>query len=226
MVPRSLLIASFALLAVVIAFTAWAWVQIPDAALIPTHWNAHGQVNGFMHKMPGLVVAPAMMAVLLAVFWVITIVEPRQNNLARSRGLLFVGLAGGLIMLTLAQANIILTALSIPVPVLRSVLPAVAALVIVIGNFMGKTRANFFLGVRTPWTLESDHSWEKTNRWAGRFLIFSGVATLVALLISTETAAIGVLVGTLLLGMTVSVALSYIFWKQDPNRHAHDSVPE
>lgn len=226
MALRPLLIAGLALLAIVIAFTGWAWVQIPDAALIPTHWNAHGEINGSMHKVPGLLIGPAMMAGLLAVFGIIAKIEPRQNNLRRSRMLYAVGFAGAMIIAALAQTHIVLTALGVQTPVLQTVLPAVATLIIVLGNYMGKSRANFFLGLRTPWTLESDYSWEKSNRWAGRFLIFSGVATIVALLVSTNAVAIGVLVGTLLASAAISTVQSYLFWKQDPNRHAHDSVPE
>jgi uncharacterized membrane protein len=223
---RPFLIAGFALLAVIVALTAWAWVQIPDTALIATHWNADGQINGTMHKMPGLLIGPAMMAVLLLVFWATTRVEPRRNNLARSRTFFAVGFVGALAISALAQVHVVLTALGKPLPVMETVLPAVAILVIVLGNFMGKTRSNFFAGVRTPWTLESDHSWEKTNRWAGRLFIFSGIATLGAVIVSSNVVAVGVLVGTLVSSTLVSVVLSYIFWKEDPNRHAHDSVPE
>ena len=81
-----------------------------------------------------------------------------------------VGLVGAMIIAALAQDHVVLTALGVHMPVMETVLPAVATLVIVTGNFMGKTRANFFVGVRTPWTLESDHSWEKTNRWARTLL--------------------------------------------------------
>ncbi|HTW34880.1 MAG TPA: SdpI family protein [Rhizomicrobium sp.] len=226
MALRPLLIAGFALLAVVIAFTGWAWVQIPDTALIATHWDLNDHVNGHMHKIPGLLIGPAIMVALLIFFWAITKIEPRRNNLTRSRTFFAVGFAGGLAIAALAQIHVVLTALGISTPVLQTVLPAVATLVIVMGNFMGKTRSNFFVGVRTPWTLESDHSWEKTNRWAGRFFIFSGVATLVALIVSTKAVAVGILVGALVASALVSVVLSYVFWKQDPSCHAHDSVPE
>jgi uncharacterized membrane protein len=223
---RPLLIAGFVLLAVVIAFTGWAWVQIPDTALIAMHWDVSGKINGHMDKMPGLVIGPAIMAALLVFFWIIANVEPRQNNLVRSRGAFTAGLAGGLVIAALTQTYVILAALGLQLPVVETMLPAVATLMIVTGNFMGKTRANFFVGVRTPWTLESDHSWEKTNRWAGRFFIFSGVATLVALIVSTKAVAIGVLAGTIVPSAIASVVLSYVFWKEDPNRHARDSVPE
>jgi uncharacterized membrane protein len=223
---RPLLIAGFALLAIMIAFTGWAWVQIPDAAQIPTHWDIHGHANGHMTKLPALLIGPVMTAGLLAIFWGITKVEPRPNNLLRSRVAYAVGLIGAMIIAALAHVIVVLTALGIRLPVLQIVLPATVALVIVTGNYLGKTRSNFFVGVRTPWTLESDHSWEKTNRWTGRLLVFSGIATLVALVFSSAALAVSVLLGTLVASAVVSVGLSYIFWKEDPKRHAHDSVPE
>jgi uncharacterized membrane protein len=226
MALRPLLIAGFALLAIMIAFTGWAWVQIPDAAQIPTHWDIHGHANGAMTKLPALLIGPVMMAGLLAIFWGIAKVEPRPNNLMRSRVVYAVGLVGAMIIAALAHIIVVLTALGVHMPVLQIMLPAAAALVIVAGNYLGKTRSNFFVGVRTPWTLESDHSWEKTNRWTGRFLVFSGIATLVALIFSTATLAVSILVGTLVASAVFSVGLSYLFWKQDSNRHAHDSVPE
>ena len=64
------------------------------------------------------------------------------------------------------------------------------------------------------------------NRWAGRFLILSGFATLVVFATSPKVVAIGVLVGTLLATAIVSYQLSYVFWKEDPNRSTRDSVPE
>lgn len=223
---RPLLILSTAILAAVIALTVWTWVQIPDNALVATHWPADGQLNGHMHKFPGLVIVPFVMAGLLAGFWAITRIEPRHNNLVRSRALFAVGLFGGLGVAALGQAHIVMTALGSRAPATGFILPAVAILAIAIGNVIGKSRANFFLGVRTPWTIESDHAWEKTNRWAGRFLILSGIVTLAALATLRPAFAVGVLIATLLASAATSVFLSYFFWREDPDRHGHDSVPE
>jgi len=226
MALRPLLSAGFLLLIIVVAVTGWAWVQIPDTALIPTHWNANDQVNGTMHKVPGLLIAPAMMAIFLLVFWGIAKIEPRQNNLARSRTLFAVGSLGGLVIVALAQAYIVLAALGLRVSPQETLLPSVALLVILVGNFLGKTRANYFVGMRTPWTLDSDYAWEKTNRWAGRFMILSGFTTLVVFATSPRPVATGVLVGTLLATAIVSYRLSYVYWREDPERRARDSVPE
>jgi len=223
---RPLLIFGGILLAAVLALTAWTWVQIPDGALLATHWGINGQVNGYMTKAPGLLIGPAIMFVLMAFYWAITKIEPRQNNLKRSKGLFSVAVMGGLIVGALAQTLVDLTALGIHLPVIDTVIPAMAVLIVVIGNFLGKTRANFFVGVRTPWTLESDYSWEKTNRWAGRFFIVSGLITLAAAFVFGNAVATYVLIVTLIAAAIVSIALSYVFWRRDPERHAHDSVPE
>jgi uncharacterized membrane protein len=223
---RPVLVFGGMLLAAVLALTAWTWVHIPDGALIATHWGINGQVNGHMPKAPGLLIGPTIMFVLMAFYWAIAKVEPRQNNLVRSKGLFSVAVMGGLIVGALAQVLVDFTALGIRLPVIDTVIPAVAILNVVIGNFLGKTRANFFVGVRTPWTLESDYSWEKTNRWAGRFFIFSGLVTLAAFFVFGNAVATYVLIVTLVAAAIVSVALSYVFWSRDPERHAHDSVPE
>jgi uncharacterized membrane protein len=226
MALRPLLIAGFSLLAIMIAFTGWAWVQIPGAAQIPTHWDIHGHADGHMTKLPALLIGPVMLAGLLAIFWGVAKVEPRRNNLLRSRVAYAVGLVGAMIIAALVHMTVVLTALGVHLPLLQIVLPATIALVIVAGNYLGKTRSNFFVGMRTPWTLESDHSWEKTNRWTGRLLIFSGIATLVALIFSGAAVAVSVLFGTVVSSAVVGAGLSYVFWREDPNRRAHDSVPE
>jgi uncharacterized membrane protein len=53
---------------------------------------------------------------------------------------------------------------------------SVGVLLMVIGNYMGKLRKNFFIGIRTPWTLASDAVWERTHRFAGPLFVAAGAA--------------------------------------------------
>jgi uncharacterized membrane protein len=223
---RPLVTASLLILAAIFALTAWAWVGIPPGAQIPTHWNLQGQVNGHMPKTLGLLLSPVIATFTTLLFLAILRIEPRRNNLARSRGLIVVGLLGTLVVMATAQALIVFTALGHNPPVNSIITPLVGFLVIAIGNFLPKSRANFFFGVRTPWTLESDYSWEKTNRWAGRFFVATGLATLAAFVIVGHIAAIVVLTVGLTASAIAAVVMSYVFWSRDPERHGHDSVPE
>jgi len=223
---RPLVAIGLLVLAYVLALTAWAWLRIPPAQLIPTHWDIHGHVNGRMTKTTGLLFGPAVMFVVSVIYLAVTRLEPRQNNLARSKTLVTVGWIGLLLVFAMTQTIVVFAALGRHVPVNAIVLPAVSLLLIVVGNAMPKSRANFFFGVRTPWTLESDYSWEKTNRWAGRFFVATGVAALVVLWGSGFAAGLAVIGAGVVASTIAAIALSYFFWRADPERRAHDSVPE
>lgn len=223
---RPFVTAGLLILAAIYALTAWAWVGIPPGAQIPTHWDLQGHVNGHMPKTMGLLLSPAIATFTTFLFLAILRIEPRRNNLARSRGLFVVALLGTLAFMAATQALVVFAALGHNPPVNSIIPPLMAFLIIVIGNFLPKSRANFFFGVRTPWTLESDYSWEKTNRWAGRFFVATGLATLAAFVIVGHIAAIATLTVGLIASAIAALVLSYVFWSRDPERHGHDSVPE
>jgi uncharacterized membrane protein len=100
-----------------------------------------------------------------------------------------------------------------------ALIPLVPALIIaVLGNYLGAVRSNFFFGVRTPWTLSSELSWERTNRLAGRLLVPSGL--IVALMALAGWGVVGLVTFVVLLvsSMTAAVAYSYRVWRVDPQR--------
>lgn len=226
MVTRASVIVGILLAAVSLAFTGWAWFRIPDSALIATHWGLHDQVNGRMHKLPGLLIAPGLMLLVTVFFLAIRRIEPRRNNLTRSGGLYIAGWVGAVAIIAMVQGIVIATALGYRVPVSALVTPSVAVLMIAIGNVLPQTRSNFFVGVRTPWTLESEYSWEKTNRWAGRFFVLSGLVAFVAMAMFGPIVAGIVLMVSIIASALIAMILSYVFWTRDPERHGHDSVPE
>jgi uncharacterized membrane protein len=223
---RPLVTIGLLILAAIYALTAWAWVATPPGAIIPTHWDLQGHANGHMQKTLGLLLSPIIATFTTFLFLAILRIEPRPNNLARSRGLIVVALLGTLVVMAASQGLIVFAALGHNPPVNSIIPPLVAFLIIAIGNFLPKSRSNFFFGVRTPWTLESDYSWEKTNRWAGRFLVATGLATLAAFVILGHVAAIATLTVGLTASAIAAIVMSYFFWTRDPERHGHDSVPE
>ena len=91
-------------------------------------------------------------------------------------------------------------------------------LFILLGNFLTRVRPNWIMGIRTPWTLSSEYSWEKTHRWASRFFVGSSLATAVTWLAIGPQWAIGVLVVSLFSTSIATIILSYVFYKRDPDR--------
>ena len=83
---------------------------------------------------------------------------------------------------------------------------------------MGKIRPNWFVGIRTPWTLASKESWVRTHRVGGWVFIFAGLAFIVSLPLPTVPAMI-ISFGLLAVGLVWIVIYSYIVWQNDPVRY-------
>ncbi|MEJ1969276.1 MAG: SdpI family protein [Rhizomicrobium sp.] len=212
-------IVSAVLILAMLAAGAYAWVLLPPDARIAVHWDAAGRVNGFAHKPFALIFGPALAAALGAVFAVIPRIEPRKFNLAASAKFYGAAWIGTIAVLAVAHGLIVVTALHVAVDVGAVVAGSLSVLFIVIGNYLGKSRPNFFAGVRTPWTLSSEYSWEHTHRLAGKLFVASGLATLAGLLLWSPKTALFFLLGSICATAVAAVVMSYVYWSRDPDRH-------
>ncbi|UUX52216.1 SdpI family protein [Nisaea acidiphila] len=87
----------------------------------------------------------------------------------------------------------------------------------VLGNYLAKSRANVLAGIRTPWTLASDHAWVTANRIAGWGFVATGTATALSALISSPAVPTLVLLVGLAVSTIASVIVSYRAWRNDPD---------
>ncbi len=177
---RNLLVSTVFFVVAVIA-GVWLYPQLP--ADVPTHWDLHNHVNGVTSRFwaaafPALgVLAVAVLAVVLPA------VSPRQFAIRRFEG------AWGVLMLVMqgfllvAGLGILLPGAGYAVSMPTIVMLATGVLYLLLGNYMGKLRRNFFIGIRTPWTLASDAVWERTHRFGGRLFMLGGLATVLIALV-------------------------------------------
>jgi uncharacterized membrane protein len=206
------------LVAVMAAISAWAWMKLPESAVIATHWGFDGKVNGTMPKDWGLSVLPAIAVAITLLLAFVPRIEPRRANMIASRKAFIAFWLGGLVILAVAHAMMVGTALGFPIDIPGVLIVFIPLMIAVAGNYLGKVRPNFFLGVRTPWTLSSDLSWEKSHRLLGRLFVLSAIATLaVRFTLGTEAAFI-VLAASVAGSGILAIACSYVYWKQDPER--------
>lgn len=146
--------------------------------LVPSHWNIHGEVDRHSSRLWAALGLPAVTAALYALMLLTPLVDPRRSNYPRFAGayrLIRLSLVAYLVGL---HALLLLAATGRPVDVTAAVRVATSLLFVVLGNVLGQVRPNYFVGIRTPWTLASERVWVKTHRAAARAWVAGGLVEL------------------------------------------------
>lgn len=164
----------FLFVALAFLFALWISPHLPHE--VPVHWNAENRVDGTMPKPWGTFISPLIMLGLWLVFLALPRLAPqgfRLDNFRPVYDLLRVAVLGIMLLMTVTQ---LLAAAGVPFNVGSAVLVLIGLLFVVIGNVMGKIRKNFFVGIRTPWTLADDEVWLRTHRFGGWVFVAGGLA--------------------------------------------------
>ncbi|MGG2989583.1 SdpI family protein [Geobacillus stearothermophilus] len=149
---------------------------LPDQVAI--HWNAAGEADGFSNKWLGAFLPPLLMTFLIILMGVLPKFDPKKESYGRfQKSYRIVNAALAFFFLLLHIATLAYN-LGVPVDVGRLVLIGVGVLFIVLGNYMPKIKPNYFIGIRTPWTLESEAVWNKTHRLGGKVFIVMGILSM------------------------------------------------
>ena len=153
------------------------WNQLPEP--MASHWGTNDQVNGYISKFWGVFLMPVITIAMLLLFLVIPAIDPLKANIAKFRDYFntFIALIVAFMVyiygLTLVW-NLGYTNFRMSI----AMLPAMGLLFIFIGIMVGKAKRNYFIGIRTPWTLSSDKVWDETHRVGGKLFIASGLLAL------------------------------------------------
>ena len=223
---RAGVIVSAIVLILMSGISIWAGGQLP-ADNIPVHWNAEGVPDRFSDRSEALLLLWLLPGTALfgaIVFVVLPLIEPMRDNLFKSRKaynavwiatmILFLGIHGGIsfIMLTgtgeAMQSN----------EFVRFVIAGTGIMFIVMGNYLPKTRQNWFLGIRTPWTLSSEYTWEKTHRLAGRLFFAVGFICLIAAFTVDGIGLVAVVTGSAVSTALISIVYSFFVYRNAPDK--------
>lgn len=163
------------------------WNQLPDP--MASHWNVNDQVDGYMPKVWGVFLMPLVTLGLFVLFLVLPSIDPLKANIAQFRDAfnLFIVLMVAFMLyvhaLTLAW-SLGYTGFNMS----TAMLPAMGLLFVLIGSLLRKAKRNFFIGIRTPWTLSSDTVWDKTHQIGAVLFMASGVLAVIGGLVGGTTA--------------------------------------
>ena len=178
MTTKNTSIIALVMIALALVAGALLWNQLPDQ--MASHWNVNDEVDGTMPKIWGVLLMPLITLGMFVLFLIVPGIDPLKANIAKFRESfnLFIVLIIAFMLyihgLTLAWSlgftNFKMSA---------AMLPFMGVLFIAIGFMLRKAKRNFFIGIRTPWTLSSDSVWEKTHQLGSILFMASGAFAII-----------------------------------------------
>jgi uncharacterized membrane protein len=199
---------SLLFIAILIAVAAYLYPSLPEQ--IPTHWNFQGEVDDYTPKPWGVIVMPSAAILIFVIMKLIPIVSPKGFRTDQFRDVVniftvtLVGFMSGIGLLVLLAAS------GRNIQMNEMVFAAVGLLFIVLGNYMSKVRKNFFIGIRTPWTLASDEVWARTHRMGGWIFVLIGFFMFLNAFIQFPQ---GWLIGSIVALALIPVVYSFVLYK-------------
>lgn len=176
---RSLLLSA---LFVLMLLAAYLWLLPHMPAVIPTHWNAQGQINGYMTPFKAVAVPMVIIAGLALLTILLPAISPQGYSIKPFAAVFTIVMLSVQAFVLFGAFGVLLNGAGHPMRQPLSTMVGLGLLCMVIGNYMGKLQKNFFAGIRTPWTLASDEVWERTHRMAGWLFMLAGLVTVIAAL--------------------------------------------
>ena len=166
---------------ILISFTisCYYYPKMPDK--VASHWNAKGEINGYMSKFWGLFLLPIISLGIFILFLIIPKIDPLKKNIQKFRKY-FDGFIV-LIMLFLFYVYIltILANLGKTFNMTYLMIPAISVLFYYIAILLKHSKRNWFIGIRTPWTISNDEVWDKTHQLGSKLFKISAVIILLSL---------------------------------------------
>lgn len=174
---RDLAGGAIVLLTVIVSVAAYP--ELPERLAI--HFDAAGEPDSFVSKPIGLVAMPALAAGLAVLFRVLPAIDPLGENVAgfqRYYDLVAVVAVG---VVAYVHVLVVVWNLGYDVPITQALAPVLAVLYYVVGAVVENAERNWFVGIRTPWTLSNEEVWNRTHDRTAVLFKLAGIVALLAI---------------------------------------------
>jgi uncharacterized membrane protein len=154
---------------------------------VPVHWDIEGKPNQWTSReqvLPYLLISPGAMLAIVLLTIAIPWLSPQQFSIDRFRSTYDYMMAMVVGLMAYIQLAVLLGSVESPWNTGRLLVGGIMLFFAALGNQLGKVRRNFFMGVRTPWTLASDYVWNQTHRIAAWLYTAVGLVGFVAVLLN------------------------------------------
>ncbi len=154
---------------------------LPDK--VASHWNAKGEVDGYMSKFGGLFLMPVISLVLLLLFIIIPKIDPLKHNIEKFRKYFDGFIVLMMLFLFYLYILTILWNIGVRFNFVHLLVPIFSIFFYYCGILIQKAQRNWFIGIRTPWTLSNEQVWNKTHKIGGILFKIAGIISLIGILL-------------------------------------------
>ena len=183
--------------------------RLPET--IATHFGTNGEADGWSSRAFTVFGLPAIMAGLNLLVRFALDTYPKKSNMNQTLR----GLAGWImpVMSVLLSAMTLGNALGYAMHIETVVPLLVGLMLIVIGNYLPKTKQSYTMGIRLPWTLASEENWNRTHRIAGFLGVIGGILTVLLTLLRVGALWLVIILIVLLL-VLIPTVYSFVLYKK------------
>jgi len=165
-----------AVLLLTLAITTMVYPALPEQ--VPSHWNAAGEVDGYLPRLWGAAIVPLIVIPLTALFFLIPRIDPLRENYRKFRPYYEGFILVFALFFAIIQVQILLWGIGIEISPNIVIPPLFGTLFIYIGFLLDHAEPNWFVGIRTPWTLSSEKVWKETHALGGRLFKIAGIVSI------------------------------------------------
>ena len=182
------------------------WDKLPDQMV--THWDANGVPNGWSSKLFTVIGLPAFLLLIHWICFLATKMDPKAaNHPTKIMSLVYWICPATAIF---CMISIYGEALGYPISVDRIGIIFTGLIFIIIGNYLPKCQHNYTVGIKVPWTLNSEENWNRTHRFAGPLWVISGVLFIITAFIGSVVLGVVIILGASFIPMIYS----YLYYKK------------
>jgi uncharacterized membrane protein len=206
---------SLSLLVLSLIFAVYFYQNFP--ASVPTHWGINGEANGYSGPLGAAFILPAIMIILYLVFLFMPYIDPKKDQYAA-----FASVYHNFKDLIIAFLFIVyfltgMNGLGYRVDIGFYMPIMVGVLFIFIGLLMRQVKSNWFMGVRTPWTMSSETVWEKTNKLSSWVFAISGLFIAATVFVAAQAKTILFILAIAFMVLALPI-YSYILYSREKNK--------
>src|SRR6266436_2820700 len=201
--------------ALAVAVSIWAYPQLPPT--VATHWGLNGTPDGYSSRLWALSIIPLMLVIMTVIFNVLPKIDPRHENYAKFLSSYWLIANAVIVFLLVAHGMIIAAGLGFAIKIDRLMPLGIGLLFVFLGNFLTRVEPNWFVGIRTPWTLSSDTVWRRTHRTGGALMVLGGFV-IAACAFFPPGAFLPLFIAAILIMAVIPIVQSYILWKREQSK--------